>query len=115
MKKKNVLMMSSALVLGLGSVAVGSALVTQAGERFGMGGLGSHEAVESAMEAGDYNAWKEALGDRPMADQVTQEDFTKMQEAHELREEGKYEEARQIREELGFAGGRGMGGGGRHQ
>lgn len=59
--------------------------------------------IQNAIEKGDYEAWKEAMGDRPNAAEVTQEEFVKLQEAHTLAQEGKYDEARQIRESIGIS------------
>ena len=40
----------------------------------------------AAIEAGDYNAWKEAVGENnPFADKITAENFSKFVEAHNLR------------------------------
>lgn len=109
MPSKNTLFLSSAIVLGLGAVAVSSAIVVSADQEgethpcFGNGNRGEHrEAAHEAMEAGDYGAWKEATKNSPHASEVTEEMFARMQEMHELREEGKYEESDKIREELGF-------------
>lgn len=81
-----------------------------------------HELMEKAFENKDYSAWKNLMQDRGRASQVvTQENFAKFAEAHELAEKGNIIEAQKIREELGLGnnrlGGRGqaMGGGmGRH-
>lgn len=65
-----------------------------------------HEAMEEAFENKDYNAWKELMGQNTRMGRVTEvvneENFSKFARAHELMEQGKYEEARQIREELGL-------------
>ena len=76
----------------------------------GMMGLGSTEAARAAVEAGDYEAWKTAVGDSPMAEKITAENFSKMVEAHKLMLEGKYEEARELKAEMGFSGMGRMGG-----
>lgn len=65
-----------------------------------------HEAMEKAFENNDYSAWKDLMEQAPMRGRVmsmvNEENFSKFAEAHELMEEGKYEEARQIRAELGL-------------
>lgn len=62
-----------------------------------------HEAMEKAFENNDYDAWKELMGDRGRVTQViTAENFSRFSEAHRLMEEGRIEEARQIRAELGL-------------
>lgn len=67
------------------------------------------EAVEGAIEAKDYNAWKEAIADSPrgknMLEKIdSEEDFNKLVEAHEYKELGQesFGKAREIMEELGF-------------
>ena len=68
------------------------------------------EAVEAALEAGDYDAFMTAVADSPRADQITSEaDFYQLVEAHELREAGDYEAARAIMTELGIEKGSGEG------
>jgi len=64
-------------------------------------------AARTAIENNDYNAWKTAVGDNPISEKITADNFAKLAEAHKLMQEGKYEEARALREELGL-GGRGM-------
>ena len=77
-----------------------------------------HEAVKAALEASDYEAWLEAVGeDCPILDKINQDNFFQLAEAHKLREE-----ARVIMEELGIEKGqfkhkfkhRGLGGMGPH-
>lgn len=73
-----------------------------------------HVAMEKALENKDYNAWKELMQGRGRVTQiVNQENFAKFAEAHELMDQGKLSEAKQIRSELGLGlgqgGGRGMG------
>ena len=64
-----------------------------------------HEAVLNALEAGDYQAWLEAVGtDSPMAQAVSEDEFPHLLEAHNLMQEAKekMDQARQIKEELGL-------------
>ena len=61
-----------------------------------------HEAMTQAFESNNYQAWKDAIGDRPMAQRINKENFAKFTEMHNLRAEGKTEEANQVRAELGF-------------
>lgn len=68
----------------------------------------AREAVKAAIAAGDYDAFLDAVGDTPMAEQITSEaDFEKLMEAHELMESGDREAAKEIMDELGFEGPRG--------
>ncbi|MFH1030880.1 MAG: hypothetical protein V1770_06530 [bacterium] len=58
------------------------------------------EAVDKAMEANDYNAWVEAVGkDSPMAQKITNENFSKLVEVHNLRKQ-----EREKLQELGLWG-----------
>lgn len=67
-----------------------------------------HEAVESALESGNYEAFKTAIVGSHLAESITsEEEFRKMIEAHELRESGDYEAAREIMDELGVERGEG--------
>lgn len=77
-------------------------------ERDGRGGMGKmkssqeRQAIYNAMESGDFNAWKEAMGDRPMAQTMTEENFQKLRQAHEMKKNGNHEGARALMEELGM-------------
>lgn len=75
-----------------------------------------HSAMTKAFENNDYNAWKELMAGRGRVTQVVNEgNFSRFSEAHKLALEGKTDEAKKIRTELGLglkngAGqGRGMG------
>ena len=62
-----------------------------------------HTAMEQAFENNDYNAWKELMAGKGRVTQVvTEENFARFAQAHELAEEGKLDEAQQIRRELGL-------------
>ena len=62
-----------------------------------------HEAMTQAFENNDYNAWKELMSGKSRVTQVvTEENFARFAEAHELAEEGNLDEAKQIRQELGL-------------
>jgi hypothetical protein len=107
------------------SVVAGSILTVLAGTALGVSisqanafwGQGKNQEVQEALELGDYNAFQEARKDVvcPMNKEISEEDFSKMQEMHTLRAEGKFEEAQALREELGLPdrGGKGMNGGGK--
>lgn len=72
----------------------------------------SRQAMDDAIEANDYNAFLEAVKDMPFADAVTsEEDFAKFKEAHELMKSGDRDAAKEIMEDLGIEGMRGLGGG----
>jgi len=71
------------------------------------------EAVQAALQNGDYDAFLEAVEGSPLSNTVdTPEEFALFTEAHDLREAGDKQAAREIMEELGFEGkmhGRGHG------
>jgi len=79
-----------------------------------------HEAMQKALAASDYEAWKALMGDKGRVTEViTKDNFAKFVEAYKLAEQGKYAEAEAIRKELklgvgigrkaGMGFGRGMG------
>lgn len=56
-------------------------------ERQAQGQLHQTAAI-AALEAGDYSAWQEAVGDNsPFKDKITAENFDRLVEAHNLRME----------------------------
>lgn len=72
-----------------------------------------HATMEKAFAAGDYETWKSLMSGRGRASQVvTKENFPKFVQARELASQGKTEEARALRQELGLGLGQGQGKGG---
>jgi len=71
--------------------------------------------MEKIMESKDYEAWVELMsedGRTPgVLRKISKETFPKFAEAHQLAQEGKTEEANQIREELGLGQGQRQGNG----
>ncbi len=64
-----------------------------------------HAAMQKAFENNDYNAWKSLVNGRGRITEIVNEsNFARFAEMHRLMLEGKYEEANQIREELGLRG-----------
>ena len=62
-----------------------------------------HQEMEQAIENNDYQAWKNLMQGKGRVMQVINEgNFAKFAQAHELAEQGKMDEAKQIREELGL-------------
>ena len=62
-----------------------------------------HEAMERAFETNDYNAWKTLMNGRGRVTQVVNaQNFARFTQAHELSEQGKLQEAAQVRQELGL-------------
>lgn len=69
--------------------------------------------MDKIMESKDYEAWVELMsedGRTPgVLNKITEETFPKFAEAHELAQDGKTQEASQIREELGLGQGQRQG------
>ena len=63
-----------------------------------------HETMEDAFESGDYQTWKDNHPNQNarVLEVITEENFDKFSEVHELMEEGNYEQAQIAREELGL-------------
>lgn len=71
-----------------------------------------HEAMTAAFANNDYSAWQELMnGKGRVAEVVNEGNFARFAEAHQFAEEGKVEEAKQIRAELGLGLGDGAGAG----
>jgi len=69
-----------------------------------------HEQMEKAFENNDYAAWKNLMQNRGRVTQVVNEgNFSRFAEAHRLAEQGKVEEAKKVRQELGLGSGGGKG------
>lgn len=69
----------------------------------GNGQKGEIKAVIiEAIEAGDYSAWKEAIGDKPITEQISEDDFGQFVEMHNLIKAGEREGAKAIADELGI-------------
>lgn len=62
----------------------------------------THDAIEAAIEANDYNAFIVASEGLPISEQITSENFSRFIEAHNLRESGDIYGAREIMNELGI-------------
>ncbi len=71
------------------------------------------EAFDAALEANDYEAFADLVANTPMADDLTEEVFAKLVQAHALREAGDHDGARTIMEalrtDLGVEGSMGFG------
>jgi len=62
-----------------------------------------HDAIQTAIENGDYNAWKEAIDSVPrITDFINQDNFDQFAQMHKYMEEGDFEAADAIRDELGI-------------
>lgn len=62
-----------------------------------------HEAVKTAVDNDDYDAFLTAIADSPLADAINSEaDFETFKEAQQLRESGDHEGAQELMSELGI-------------
>ena len=76
------------------------------GARGGFGAQQIHpkrQAIYDAVEANDYEAFKEAVQGLPFEDTVTEDTFALIVEAHALRENGDIGEAHTLLEQAGVA------------
>jgi len=105
MKKITILGLSAAIVLG-GLIALPKIADAYRGDPSVQGpnySVERHEAMEKAFENNDYNAWKNLMQNHGRVTQLINEDnFAKFAEAHKLAEQGKIQEANQIRQSLGL-------------
>ncbi len=72
------------------------------------------EAMQTAMENGDYNTWKKLIEEKQakrvnILDIINEDNFDKLVEMHNLKQAGDMEGAKMIADELGLSG-MGMGG-----
>lgn len=66
-------------------------------------------AIDTAIASGDYQAWKTAIGNSPIAQKVTEANFAKYVEAEKLAKSGDIAGAKKIFDELGIKRGFGIG------
>ena len=70
----------------------------------------SRQAMQTALDNSDYNAWKEIVDSRPkITDYVNQDNFAQFVQMHKDMQAGDFEAADAIRTELGIPMGIGMG------
>lgn len=64
----------------------------------------THQQLKTAIEEGDYEAWKTLVESKPkIADIIdNEEDFQKLGEMHELKKAGDIDGAKALRDELGL-------------
>ncbi len=113
MNKKKIALSITALVLA-GSV-LAPAVQAYRGE-VGLPGPNCtperQELMLQAFDNNDYNAWKEQMQGKGRVTQVVNQDnFSRFAEAHKLAQEGKTDEAKAIRAELGLDQGQKRGNG----
>lgn len=61
-----------------------------------------HGEMKEIMENGDYDAWAEKMSEKDRFDEslITQENFERLQQAHELHQEGDHDAAREIMQDV---------------
>jgi hypothetical protein len=69
-----------------------------------MGNSEDRQALKEAISNNDYEAWKKLTEGRPIQEKINQDNFSQFVKAHELMENGNFEEARKVMEELGWSG-----------
>lgn len=116
MKMKNTVLTLSATALVLGGLVTFPSAVSAYRGDPGVEGPNCteerHQDMEQAFENNDYNAWADLMQGKGRVTQVVNEgNFARFAEAHNLAEEGKLDEAKQIRTELGLGLGNGSGNG----
>lgn len=107
MKTKNILLSVSVLtVLGFMGLSLFNSASAYQGDYTKKGPnytTERHETMEKAFENNDYTAWKNLMQNKGRVTEIVNaNNFSKFAEAHNLAEQGKYEEANQIRQELGL-------------
>ena len=105
---------TAAALLGAGfAMAMSASADTGTGWGMRTGGCDPerHDAVESAIESGDYEAWRQLMtsdgrsGGR-VASVVTVDNFGTFAAMHAAMEDGDHEHAQELREEIGLGTGR---------
>jgi hypothetical protein len=114
MNKKTILLGATALVLG--GLVISPVMVQAYRGDPGVQGPDyspeRHEAMTQAFDNTDYNAWKEQMVGKGRVTQIVDEsNFARFAEAHKLALEGKLDEAKAIRAELGLGQGQQKGNG----
>ncbi len=75
--------------------------------------LEKRQEMKEIFENNDYDAWQDLMNEKAdsleekvsqIRESITQENFDKLSEIHQLLEDGKYDEARELKEEMGLGG-----------
>lgn len=105
MDKKIILASAAGAAILVSAIAVTSVYASSFGPGRGRNySPERHEQMTKAFANNDYNAWRSAVGDRPVANKVNQQNFSNFSKMHDLMQQGKYEEAAKMRQELGLGG-----------
>lgn len=93
----------------LGLPERGKGMRGMGGHALGRGNSENREAIEAAMEHGDYDAWKALVADKPIAGKITEENFATFSKLREAMEAHDEEQVEVLRKELGLGQGVGQG------
>jgi len=106
MNKTKIILGISALTLIAGTLLTTSGVSAYQGDYTKEGpdcDSEKHEAMEQAFDNNDYQAWSNLMEGKGRVTQViTQDNFARFSEARRLAEEGNYDAADAIRQELGL-------------
>lgn len=61
-----------------------------------------HDAMHVAIKNNDYSAWAAAAAGTPLADSITEANFATFIQAHQLRESGDHEGAKELMDSIGI-------------
>ena len=104
--KKSTKLLGGTLTLAIAVVAIASPALAWRGDPSVQGpdcSAERHEAMEEAFQNNNYAAWEELMNGKGRVTQVVDAgNFALFAEAHELAEDGNFEEAKTIRTELGL-------------
>jgi uncharacterized protein YdeI (BOF family) len=103
--KKTLIIATMALLITTGMVSVANAYQGDPNVQGPDYSPERHEAMTEVFETKDYNAWKEIVGNRPIVEKISAEQFERFLEARQLAQNGKIEEANEIRKELNLGQG----------
>jgi len=105
MKKTSFIAIALAVAIGIGSIGIANAYN---GDPTKKGPLHTPEReaqLNTIFANKDYTAWKNLMGDSPITQKITSENFDEFIKARSLMLEGKVDEAKEIRKELGIGNG----------
>ena len=106
MNNKKLILGISALALTAGAILTPSSVFAYQGDYTKEGpdcDSEKHEEMTQAFESNNYQAWAELMEGKGRVTQVINEsNFARFAEAHKLAEEGNYDAADAIRQELGL-------------
>lgn len=111
MKKRIVIPVAIATVATAATIGIATAFAStpEGAKAFGLGWLGSGlESAAQAFDDNDYSAWKNEIQSK-VAEFTSQEKFDQLRQLKQLRQDGKYEEAANLAQQLGLPGRQGQG------